>query len=541
MVRNAALRAAARSATTVVVSATVVAGLCQAGAGTASAQGSDCPALFALGVQGTGESSPDAPAEPTTDTGLLSTVFTPLVAAAEAAGVPVRREYIPYDAGFGGFVPGGGASFQASVSGAQDKLRQRITEISEQCSGTRIGLVGYSQGAYAVSTVAQEIGAGKGPVEAARVAGVALIGDPTRSPGTGPFPGSAKTVPTAAPGTSGQAIAALAPLAPNGAPGGGIGPERDVAKNFGQLTGRVASLCTAGDLSCDAPENAPLLKTVANIAGQAEHGGDPLAALGSIAQALAMTSIKTATKVINEDISGNSLASLSLSPKKSLSARLAEASDPRSELDPADVLKAVFKVGSIGLNAVITVAKTVLTPANIAEIAAAGLGNPISGLAIFGSKVLGALPQLMPPATGTKLIQQTFQAVTKNVTDNSDLLNIATWVKYSNVTQAHTGYGGQPVTPNGDSATKYIADWFAAVASDIASGGAIGGELSPPTSSSSTSRSSVPTSTPPTSVAPFDFDPTTTTSTGPAAPAPSGQSGGTGLDGLGLPGPSQAN
>ena len=42
--------------------------------------GSACPPLFALGVQGTGQSASDA--SPTTDTGMLSSVFMPMLAKA---------------------------------------------------------------------------------------------------------------------------------------------------------------------------------------------------------------------------------------------------------------------------------------------------------------------------------------------------------------------------------------------------------------------------------------------------------------------------
>ena len=70
-----------------------------------------------------------------------------------------------------------------------------------------------------------------------------------------------------------------------------------------------------------------------------------------------MTTIKTAVPVINEDVHGTTLANLSLSPQKSLSQRLAEASDPRTPLPSAtDAVAALFKLGTIGLNAAITVA-----------------------------------------------------------------------------------------------------------------------------------------------------------------------------------------
>ncbi|WP_280489922.1 cutinase family protein [Nocardia carnea] len=504
----AATLAAATAAAVIAVPGTAVA---------APADTGNCPALIALGVQGTGESSPNA--DSTSDTGMLGEMFRPFQAGADAAGVPVHREYVPYDAGFGGFVPGGTSSYQTSVSGGTDRLSQTIADKAQQCPGARFALAGYSQGSHVVSLMAQEIGQGSGPVPADRVAAVALFADPTRTSGAAPFPGSDQQLgPEPAPGTSGQAITAIADLAPSGASGGGIGPERDRPADFGALTGRVASFCSPGDLACDAPDKAPLLRAVANVAGQAEFGGDPLRALASITQALAFTGIKTFTNVVNQDISGNSLANLSLNPKKSISARIAEASDPRTPVDPGKAIAALFKVGSIALNSAVTVARTLLTPANIAEIAAAGLANPVAGLAIFGTKLLGALPQIIPPSTGTRLVQQTFKAVVDNVTDNTDMLDLNTWVKYSEVITRHASYANYPVTADGRSATQFVADWFVSAARDSAESPVPVTEDTPGSSTgpdSPATPTTAPTSSPSTP-APWTFE--LQPSTAPAAP-----------------------
>ncbi|WP_062968058.1 cutinase family protein [Nocardia africana] len=497
------------------------------GSGVASADpssNSDCPVLFALGVQGTGETTPGA--APNDNTGMLSDVFGPFMADSAAAGVDVKHENTPYDASFGGFtLTGGTASYQQSVTNATSKLSQRISDIAKQCPATKFALAGYSQGAHAVSMLAQQEGQGHGPVPAQRIAAVALFGDPTRNPGAAPFPGAdGRTSPEAAPGLQGKEIAALAHVTPAALSGGGIGPERDIATNFGTLTGRVASFCAGGDLACDAPDHAALLRAVANVAGQADFGGDPLRALGSITQSLALTGIKTVTNVVNKDVSGNSLASLSLNPRKSISERIAEASDPRTPLDPGQVMQAAFKVATIGINSAVTVARAILTPTNIAEIAAAGLTDPIAGLAVFGTKLLGALPQLIPPSTGSRLIQQTFNAVVQNLTDNQDMLQAATWVKYSDVIQRHGSYQHDPVTDNGQSATRYVADWFTATAKDLAASGAA--EVPAP-------RNGVPAS--PTPVPPttgFRFPLTDSGSTGTASSNSLGDLGlpGTGSD-----------
>ncbi|MFD0361155.1 cutinase family protein [Nocardia sp. GCM10030253] len=426
-----------------------------------------CPALYALGIQGTGESSPDA--APTTDTGMLSTVFRPMLAKASDPGL-VDRAYVPYEAGFGGVTAGGAVPYSESVSGGLTRLRSMAKTVADRCANTRFAVVGYSQGAHVASMFAQEIGQGRGELPAEKVAAVALFGDPTRNPGAPLFPGApGKAAPDAAPGTAGDQLASLAALPQAPAAGGGIGPERDKAANFGALTGRVASFCMAGDLACDAPQGAPILKAVANVVGQVElSGGDPIASLVSISQALAFTSIKTVTKVAGEDIQGNSIANLSLSPKKSISQRLADAADPRTPLDIPAAIQGLLKVGMIGLNSVVTVVKAIINPASIGQLATAGLADPVAGLLLLGTRLLGAIPQLIPPTTGVRLVTQAFDAVVQNITDNSELLDITTWTRYWDTVQRHTGYGTAAVSANGAAPTQFVADWFAAVARDVA-------------------------------------------------------------------------
>ncbi|MFG1794916.1 cutinase family protein [Nocardia sp. NPDC049149] len=428
---------------------------------------SACPALYALGIQGTGESSPDA--APSTDTGMLSTVFRPMLAKAADAGL-VDRAYVPYESGFGGVTAGSTVPYAESVTGGLVRLRTMAKAVADRCADTRFAVVGYSQGAHVASVFAQEVGNGNGVLPAEKVAAVALFGDPTRNPGAPLFPGSpGKATPDPAPGTHGDRLATIAALPQAPATGGGIGPDRDKAANFGALTGRVASFCAAGDLACDAPQGAPILKAVTNVVGQSTlSGGDPITSLVSIAQALAYTSIKTATKVVNEDVQGNSLATLAISPKKSISERLADAADPRTPLDLPAALQALLKAGMLGLNAVVTVVRSVINPAAISELATAGLSNPPAALLSLGTKLAGAIAQLVPPTTGVRLVNQAFDAVVQNITDNSELLNTATWVRYWDTVQRHHAYNTATVAANGAAPTQFVADWFAAVARDIA-------------------------------------------------------------------------
>ncbi|MCU1640328.1 MAG: Cutinase [Nocardia sp.] len=445
-----------------------------------------CPALYALGIQGTGESSPDAAV--TTDTGMLSTVFRPMMSEASDAGL-VDRAYVPYEASFGGAVSTDKTTYSKSIGDGLSTLRSMAKQVTDRCPNTRLAIAGYSQGAHVASLFAQEVAGGTGVVTADRIAAVALFGDPTRPAGAAMFPGKpGQKQPDPAPGTNGEAVAKLPPPPQSDQPPAGSGMGTAISNssistisntlgtdggtgtgsaNFGSLSGRVASFCADGDLACDAPANAPLLRAVANIAGQVEiSGGDPIASLKSIAEALAYTSIKTVTNVVNNDISGTSLTDLSIQPQKSLSQRIAEASDPNNAVDLPGAMQALVKVGTIAFNSVVAVVKNVLTATNIAEIAAAGLANPIAGLAVLGTKLVGAVADLVPPTTISNLTTSAFTALVQNVTDNKDLLDVTTWVRYWNTAAKHD-YTHAQGGGFGDSPTQFVGTWFAALAHDL--------------------------------------------------------------------------
>ncbi|MBV7706499.1 cutinase family protein [Nocardia nova] len=119
-----------------------------------------------------------------------------------------------------------------SANSESQGVQQLSKVLQGLCSSTQVVLVGYSQGADIAGAVATAIGHNRGPLPASRVAAVALISDPRRSPDT--------------------------PQLGKPSPGEGIaGPRRE---DFGALTDRVRTLCTAGDLFCSTtPQAAPAL------------------------------------------------------------------------------------------------------------------------------------------------------------------------------------------------------------------------------------------------------------------------------------------
>jgi hypothetical protein len=488
----------------IVVSASTIA----FGTGTASA-GSRCAGLMVYGIQGTGQSSPDA--DPEQDAGFLSRVLGP---AMQEASKFMDRAYVPYDAGFGGAVPGGAKPYADSVNGAVTTTESWIKDKVSDCPTTKFGLVGYSQGAHAVRVVLNNIVNGKTAIDADQLALVANFGDPGRPQGAPLFPGRpGQSSPSPVPGTIGDAVSQVIAAVPSTPQGGGIAPETDVDDTAYQaIAGRYLSSCTDGDLACDAPANAPLTHLVTNIAGQSElNPGDPLGSLSTIAEALAMTTVKTAVPVINEDIQApeNNLESLSYEPSQTLSERLATASDPRTPLPSiSDALSAVIKVGTIGLNAVKTVVQTVATPDTIGALAVAGATNPMAVIGILGAKLGEAAVALAPPATQKRWVSDAFDAFEAELGANKDLFEISSLLKYRDAAKQHSSYSEVAATPTGAPPTALVADWITAAANDIAG-------------NTTTSTSTTPTS------GPMSSYPVPTSPSGYSIPSSSGPSSST--------------
>ncbi|WP_280340908.1 cutinase family protein [Nocardia abscessus] len=124
----------------------------------------------------------------------------------------------------------------APYTTSQTQGAQAVTAtLAGLCSGTRVVLAGYSQGADIVGDLATAIGNHRGPIPASRVVAVGLVSDPRRDPSTTQLGHP----------VSGQGIA---------------GPR---SQGFGDLADRVRSLCAEGDLYCStSPQASPALAAV---------------------------------------------------------------------------------------------------------------------------------------------------------------------------------------------------------------------------------------------------------------------------------------
>ena len=181
--------------------------------GAASAQADPgCPGLYVVAVPGTWETSDKPDKRPVP--GMLSFVTRGLPSS-------VKTDYVGYAATA---FPWEGDVYGKSKKEATDNARGLMKAMAQRCGGTRIALLGYSQGADAAGDLAAEIGTGTSVILPNRLAAVGLLSDPRRSP-TDALVGPA--------------------VAGAGAGGPRIG-------GFGLASPQTRTICARGDLYCSA-------------------------------------------------------------------------------------------------------------------------------------------------------------------------------------------------------------------------------------------------------------------------------------------------
>lgn len=428
-----------------------------------------CTPLHLLIANGTTESAPDA--APDQDTGFGSEIAVPAMLRANHDGKTVlSRSYLPYSASFGG-KPGdkAGDPYSQSVANGIANGAKMLDDIARQCPNQKVFLVGFSQGAQVTATLARDIAAGKGPLPADKIAGVALFSDPTREPGTPVFPGS-QTSPQRVPGATGSSVTQvrLGNITPPA--GGGIAPSATRAA-FGSLAGRTASICNHGDLACDTPKDAALARVVANIAGQSKLDiADPIGILTSVGSAVGQSILYTGASFVNDNLSFNSsTGQVEVRPSgPTVMDRLVQYSNPNAPKDGVgEAIKALTKLAGMGISAVISVAKDIISPASIAQIAAAGAAGPEAALALLGTKLAGAVVKLVSPVTIENTVKLAFRELEQGVVDNAGLVRIAMDTSYWTTAQQHTSYVSTPIGVEGQTAAQLTAEWIASAAEDL--------------------------------------------------------------------------
>ncbi|MCU1639964.1 MAG: cutinase protein [Nocardia sp.] len=200
------------------------------GSGSAAAD-PGCPALYVVAIPGTWETGKDKHAD---GPGMLTGVTDGLPGSAEVAYVDYPATALPWE----------GDIYGASQKQAVENARAMVGAMAQRCGGTRIALLGYSQGADAAGDLASEIATGQGVVAPDRIAGVGLISDPSRSPSDIQV----------------------------GPPVGGTGAKGPRVGGFGYVSDRVRTICAQGDLYCSADDQDYVMRFAGYLA---QLDGDP--------------------------------------------------------------------------------------------------------------------------------------------------------------------------------------------------------------------------------------------------------------------------
>ncbi|MGV0385061.1 cutinase family protein [Corynebacterium sp. 22_2729] len=287
-----------------------------------------CPAVHAVLVPGTSETTDWS--DPNQDNhGYLSNMMTPVLSAVnkgftgdkgagfsdvlsdgkaattnagtETNGTDVpklSRTYVPYHATAGGAWAGMGVtpgkpknfgdttSYEESVKGGVNEAEKVIEAVAEKCPGTKIDLIGYSQGAEVASAVSRRIGAGKTSIDPEKIAGVMLFSDPTRAGKTPAIASGADSMSSPA-GTDGSAASqVLSNMSKISTPtAGGISTDKTNVDNFGDLEDRVVSWCLPGDYVCGLPADSELTRKLVGLVSKINLA-DPVEALQLLGESL---------------------------------------------------------------------------------------------------------------------------------------------------------------------------------------------------------------------------------------------------------------
>ncbi|OLT51666.1 cutinase [Gordonia sp. CNJ-863] len=191
----------------------------------ADAAPAGCPKIDVLAVPGTWSNG--------VSPGVLGAVTSGL-------GPETKVPYVGYDATA---FPWEKAIYGKSKAQAVANTRGLALQMLARCPGTRIALVGYSQGADAAGDLASEIGTGRALIRPGQVAGVVLISDPRRS----------RKDNVVGPALRGE---------------GSGGPRID---GMGWLLPRAFTLCEPSDMYCNTPRDFYITR----IAGYLAETSDP--------------------------------------------------------------------------------------------------------------------------------------------------------------------------------------------------------------------------------------------------------------------------
>ena len=375
----------------------------------------------------------------------------------------------------GAFIPGvhseDDPAWRELLAENKEKVNATVKQIAERCPDTKIAFVGENEGAAVVSEIARDVGVGQGVIGPEKVSGVAAFADPTRAEDQ-PTVASGADSPAAAPGTSGTYTQQVGSLNAQAAQGEGLATvaENSSPDGYGQLENRTVSWCVEGDVRCSVPKAAPLTRLVEASNKNIDFSRDPEGSVRYVADVLgpsvALAGVETLANDVKFGSNGFTFKRAS-SPEKTLIGRMAANADrqvDQSEMDQR-LIAAGQQLGGMGLAAGITVAKKVLTPANIAQIAAAGAISPEAGAMVVGVKLLEASSDLFTPETATTGALRLMDEASAGGVEVPEAAEAAvTTVVAQQVGQS--AYKKQAVTKSGQTPTGATTQWLAALAAD---------------------------------------------------------------------------
>ena len=402
----------------------------------------------------------------------------------------VGRTFIDFEGPrTGAFIPGVSGpdtgSYDESVTAAIGETESVLADINEECPDTQVIIIGYSQGAQVASAVGKKIGSGEAVFPADKVAGVALFSDPTRGESQ-PTVANGADAPAAAPGTSGDKVGELGTFggattedgtstsAPAGA---GVATLTDAAagqaapSGFGALSDRTVSWCLEGDSTCAIPEGSPLRTLIANGTSQIDLN-DPQGSLMRVADTLGPAVVLGGVETLADDLSfgpnGFEISRAESTDQTMIGRIAAETERPKGDIGEMGtrLVSAGLQLGGMALAAGITFAKDVITPTNLAQIAAAGAADPLAAVPVVAAKLAQASLKIITPATATGVAARVFDEIKAAGLGDAQLADVA--VQAASWKSIGSGaYASTPVTADGRSATDATSDWALAAVSDI--------------------------------------------------------------------------
>lgn len=364
------------------------------------------------------------------------------------------RAYIPGVTG-----PDSVPSYSESITKAVEGTESVLAQINDACPETKVILLGSGQGAQAASIVSKRIGAGE-VFPAEKVLGVSLFADPSRGEGQ----------PVVASGDSAPA-GATSEWGAEAAPGAGVATVTGETANapeggYGDVSDRTVSWCAEGDTTCALPEGAALRTLVANTAAGTE-GKAPEAALTHVTDVLAPAVLLGSVETLASDVEFGEdgfTFNRASSPDSTLVGRIATESDrevPQDEMEQR-LMASGMQIGGMALAAGVTVAKEMVRPENVAQIAAASAVSPAAGVGaalLIGSGV--AATELISPRTMTTgAVRLADEAQSLGIEDEGLAQAAVDAAVGSEVSKSNGAYSQGAATSTGETAAGATTSWL---------------------------------------------------------------------------------